>query len=91
MTTLLDRPLTATRESSVFRGMMSSARRQRLVMTIVGIALLAVFTWTQRVPVNSTTGSRDAIAEAFRIEAVRSLQGDVTAFNGALRAREGRG
>jgi len=45
---------------------MSSARSQRLVMTIVGIALLAVFIWTQRVPVNSTTGSPDAIAEAFR-------------------------
>ena len=45
---------------------MSSARRQRLVMSIVAIALLAVFTWTQRVPVNSTTGSPDAIAEAFR-------------------------
>lgn len=46
--------------------MMFSARRQRLVVTIVGIALLAVFTWTQRVPVDATTGSPDAIAEAFR-------------------------
>jgi hypothetical protein len=45
---------------------MSSARRQRLVMTIVGIALLAVFTWTQRVPVSSSAGSPDAIAEASR-------------------------
>jgi len=45
---------------------MSSARRQRLVMTIVGIALLAVFTWTQRVPANSSAGSPDAIAEAFQ-------------------------
>ena len=44
---------------------MSSARRQRLVMTIVGI-VLAVFTWTQSVRVDSTTGSPDAIAEAFR-------------------------
>lgn len=35
-------------------------------MTIVGIALLALFTWTQRVPVNSSAGSPDAIAEAFR-------------------------
>jgi hypothetical protein len=46
--------------------MMSSARRQRLVITSVGIALLAVFTWTQRAPEVSTTGSPDAIAEAFR-------------------------
>lgn len=45
---------------------MSSARRQRLVMTIVGIALLAVFIWSQRVPLHSTTGSPGAIAEAFR-------------------------
>jgi len=45
---------------------MSSARRPRLVMTIAGIALLALFTWTQRDPVNATTGSPDAIAEAFR-------------------------
>jgi hypothetical protein len=45
---------------------MSTSRRQRLVMTIVGIALLAVFTWEQRVPVNSTTDSPHAIAEAFR-------------------------
>ena len=45
---------------------MSSAPRQRLVMTIVGIALLAIFTWTQRAPVRSTTPSPDAIAEAFR-------------------------
>jgi hypothetical protein len=35
-------------------------------MTIVGIVLLAVFTWSQRLPVDSTTGSPDAIAEAFR-------------------------
>jgi hypothetical protein len=34
-------------------------------MTIVGIVLLAVFKWTQRGPVNSTTASPDAIAEAF--------------------------
>ena len=45
---------------------MSSARRLRLVTTIVGIALLAVFTWTPRAPVGSATASPDAIAEAFR-------------------------
>ena len=45
---------------------MSSARTQRLVMTIVGITLLMVFIWSQRVPDVSTTGSPDAIAEAFR-------------------------
>ena len=43
---------------------MSSARK-RLVMTIAGF-VLAVFTWTQSVRVNSTTGSPDAIADAFR-------------------------
>jgi hypothetical protein len=46
--------------------MMSSPRRQRLVLTIVGIAVLAVVTWTQRAPVDSAPGSSDAIAEAFR-------------------------
>ena len=45
---------------------MSSAQKHRLVLSIVGIAVLAVFTWTQRVPVNSSAGSPDAIAEAFR-------------------------
>ena len=35
-------------------------------MTIIGIAFVALFTWTQRTPVNSSGSSPDAIAEAFQ-------------------------
>lgn len=46
--------------------MMTSARRQRFVMTIVGVVVLAVLTWTQRDAVESPASFSDAIAEAFR-------------------------
>ena len=44
---------------------MTTARQQRLVMTIVGVVLLAVFTWTQR-EVDSTAGPPGAVADAYR-------------------------
>jgi hypothetical protein len=58
-----------TCESSVSGGMMSSARKLRLVVTIVGIALLALFKWAQRAPLDSITAPPHAIAEAFRTRA----------------------
>ncbi len=45
---------------------MAGARTQRLVMTIVGIVLVAVYTWAQQGAVESTPGSADAIVEAFQ-------------------------
>lgn len=38
----------------------------RLIMAVVGLALLALITWTQRAAVDSSAGSPDVIAEAFR-------------------------
>ena len=56
---------------------MSSARTLRLIFTIVGIALLALFKWTQRAPVDSVTASPHAIAEAFRTHASNVQVSDV--------------